>query len=208
MKNMGTHYFHTLSPWHPLLRPRCSLLSWELAAAERPLCGRIWSSSVAGDGLIFQWATKPVDVVGFKHGCYLPFHIWDVILPIDELIFFKMVIAPPTSLDVLSWRWLLDYYIIYSSIIPVVFLISTKKRSDKFPIRSMFNLPLEQGWMTREGSIPIGSPHWWSECTCFGVYLSFQRCRNPDWSIVSSKNILYPPNCLVDLYSNWWIPGG
>ena len=24
------------------------------------------------------------------------FHIWDVILPIDELIFFKMVIAPPT----------------------------------------------------------------------------------------------------------------
>jgi hypothetical protein len=29
---------------------------------------------------------------------YFPFHIWDVILPIDELIFFKMVIAPPTSI--------------------------------------------------------------------------------------------------------------
>ena len=28
---------------------------------------------------------------------YFLFHIWDVILPIDELIFFKMVIAPPTS---------------------------------------------------------------------------------------------------------------
>ena len=28
---------------------------------------------------------------------YVPFHIWDVILPIDALIFFKMVIAPPTS---------------------------------------------------------------------------------------------------------------
>ena len=27
---------------------------------------------------------------------YCPFHIWNVILPIDELIFFKMVIAPPT----------------------------------------------------------------------------------------------------------------
>ena len=27
---------------------------------------------------------------------YFPFHIWDIILPIDELIFFKMVIAPPT----------------------------------------------------------------------------------------------------------------
>ena len=24
-------------------------------------------------------------------------HIWDVILPIDKLIFFKMVIAPPTG---------------------------------------------------------------------------------------------------------------
>ena len=28
---------------------------------------------------------------------YVPFHIWDVNLPIDELIFFKMVIAPPTK---------------------------------------------------------------------------------------------------------------
>jgi hypothetical protein len=36
-------------------------------------------------------------VGGFKHDFYFPFHIWDVILPIDELIFFKMVIAPPTS---------------------------------------------------------------------------------------------------------------
>ena len=30
-------------------------------------------------------------VGGFKHDFYFPFHIWDVILPIDELIFFKMV---------------------------------------------------------------------------------------------------------------------
>ena len=28
---------------------------------------------------------------------YFPCHIWDVILPIDKLIFFKMLIAPPTS---------------------------------------------------------------------------------------------------------------
>ena len=34
---------------------------------------------------------------------YFPFHIWDVILPIDELIFFKMVIAPPT-------RYINHYY--------------------------------------------------------------------------------------------------
>jgi hypothetical protein len=37
-------------------------------------------------------------VGGFKHGFYFPFDIWDVILPIDELIFFKTVIAPPTSI--------------------------------------------------------------------------------------------------------------
>ena len=30
-------------------------------------------------------------VGGFKHDFYFPFHIWDVILPIDKLIFFKMV---------------------------------------------------------------------------------------------------------------------
>jgi len=30
---------------------------------------------------------------------YFSFHIWGAILPIDELIFFKMVIAPPTSCE-------------------------------------------------------------------------------------------------------------
>ena len=30
-------------------------------------------------------------VVGLEHLDYVPFHIWDVILPIDEIIFFKMV---------------------------------------------------------------------------------------------------------------------
>jgi len=37
-------------------------------------------------------------VGGFKHEFYFPFHIWDVILPIDELPFFKMVFAPPTRI--------------------------------------------------------------------------------------------------------------
>ena len=36
-------------------------------------------------------------VGGFKHVDYFPFHIWDVILPIDELIFFRGVGQPPTS---------------------------------------------------------------------------------------------------------------
>jgi hypothetical protein len=41
---------------------------------------------------------------GFKH---FLFSIWDVILPIDELIFFKLVIAPPTS-NVSPWQpWLM-----------------------------------------------------------------------------------------------------
>ena len=35
-------------------------------------------------------------VGGFKH-FFIFYNMWDVILPIDELIFFKMVIAPPTS---------------------------------------------------------------------------------------------------------------
>ena len=36
-------------------------------------------------------------VGGFKHLDYFPFHIWNVILPIDELIFFRGVGIPPTS---------------------------------------------------------------------------------------------------------------
>ena len=37
---------------------------------------------------------------GWWFQSFFNFHIWDVILPINELIFFKMVIAPPT-------RWLI-----------------------------------------------------------------------------------------------------
>ena len=33
----------------------------------------------------------------FKHEFYFPIDIEWIIRPIDELIFFKMVIAPPTS---------------------------------------------------------------------------------------------------------------
>ena len=35
--------------------------------------------------------------------CFIFHNIWDVILPIDELRFFKMVIAPPTSFVVNSF---------------------------------------------------------------------------------------------------------
>ena len=32
-----------------------------------------------------------------EHGFYCPFHIWDVIPPIDELIYFSRWVKPPTS---------------------------------------------------------------------------------------------------------------
>ena len=42
-------------------------------------------------------------ITGWWFGTFFIFHnIWDVILPIDELIFFKMVIAPPSR----STSWL------------------------------------------------------------------------------------------------------
>ena len=41
----------------------------------------------------YNWVIKCYKylVGSFKHDFYFPFHIWDVILLIDELIFFKMV---------------------------------------------------------------------------------------------------------------------
>ena len=39
---------------------------------------------------------------------YFPFNIWDVSLPIDELIFFKIVSAPPTS------KYLCIFYVLLS----------------------------------------------------------------------------------------------
>ena len=41
---------------------------------------------------------------GLEHDLYFPFHKWGVILPIDELIFFKMVIAPPPS-----YLWIIEH---------------------------------------------------------------------------------------------------
>ena len=62
------------------------------------LNGKIWSLSMRSCFFLRQLHLVGIYLVGgFKHGFYFPFHIWDVILPIDELIFFKMVIAPPTS---------------------------------------------------------------------------------------------------------------
>ena len=52
-------------------------------------------------------------------------NIWDVILPIDELIFFKMVIAPPTSDDIYIYMMIYDgiliLYSYYTHIILIVY---------------------------------------------------------------------------------------
>jgi hypothetical protein len=59
--------------------------------------GRSWSDVVRlgtpkiGSKKMANMAPQNLLLVGFKHEFYVPFHIWDVILPIDELIFFKMV---------------------------------------------------------------------------------------------------------------------
>jgi hypothetical protein len=35
-------------------------------------------------------------VGGLEHECYFPFHIWNVILPIDELHHFSRWLKPPS----------------------------------------------------------------------------------------------------------------
>ena len=68
-------------------------------------------------------ATSRIILIGgFKHECYFPFHIWDVILSIDELICFKIVIASPTSCSWMSPQmgnsWANAYLPVMSEMIP------------------------------------------------------------------------------------------
>ena len=46
----------------------------------------------------FQWV-NPLLITGLEHEFYFPFHIWDVILPIDELHHFS--------------RWLLHHQAVF-----------------------------------------------------------------------------------------------
>jgi len=43
---------------------------------------------------------KKKQVGGGEHECYFPFHIWDVILPIDELIFSRWLKPPSRNMIV------------------------------------------------------------------------------------------------------------
>ena len=61
-----------------------------------------------------SWPAMAILVGGLEHEIYFPFHIWDVILPIDEVIVFKMVIAPPTSIIMENhhFSWEISLYMV------------------------------------------------------------------------------------------------
>jgi len=41
------------------------------------------------DKTCYKLKRNDILVGGFKHGFYFPFHIWDVIIPIDDFIIFQ-----------------------------------------------------------------------------------------------------------------------
>ena len=60
-----------------------------------------------------QWEYDSYILVGgLEHDFYFPFRIWDVILPIDELIFFKMVKSPPTSFQLVLIELLQSFFLL------------------------------------------------------------------------------------------------
>ena len=67
---------------------RCScVVSWVKLSELR----HQWRRSQRSFSEMVIWENQPNLVGGLEHCCYFPLHIWDVILPIDEFIFFKMV---------------------------------------------------------------------------------------------------------------------
>ena len=106
-----------------LFMGKCSMFPWlsittrsSFARWLQP-CGVVWDATngpVPGQQFSVEngevtmrnwdWPGKKMQkwlVGGFKD--FFPFHIWDVILPIDELICFKMVVLPRT-------RWGLKWF--------------------------------------------------------------------------------------------------
>ena len=67
---------------------------------------------------------------------YFPFHIWDVILPIDELIFFRGVGIPPTSFCLL-------WFIVCESMFVLVFHLDMKRSvsPDPLGVWNLWNCP-------------------------------------------------------------------
>jgi hypothetical protein len=64
----------------------CDVLRFTLLMVSwTNLCSEHWPKHFFGT----EETSRSLLVGGFKHEFYFPFHIWDVILPIDELIFFR-----------------------------------------------------------------------------------------------------------------------
>ena len=100
------------------------VVDWSSCSLRRAL-GRIPSCRTAREQPEHQSGTlwNHCLVGGFKHEFYFPFHIWDVILPIDELHHFS--------------RWLLHHQ-------PVVELCSKMSKMQKRRlVRSLFIKPCE-----------------------------------------------------------------
>ena len=71
-----------------------------------------------------RWTSRVKKIGGVKHGFYFPFHIWDVILPIDELIFLQRYAVYHQPVDV---------YIYYIIIIIIIIIIITITSSIYLP---------------------------------------------------------------------------
>ena len=84
-----------ISPWLEgwALKNSDVLRTWWIILLSRMLSSRNAGTSALGDFCFFFWRKKKQKLVGsFKHEFYVPENIWDgIILPIHELIFFKMV---------------------------------------------------------------------------------------------------------------------
>ena len=64
-----------------------------ISCGERSWCRRV---EFSGRETIRFGAEINFLVGGLEREFYFPCHIWDVILPIDEVIFFRGVVQPPT----------------------------------------------------------------------------------------------------------------
>ena len=63
---------------------------------------------------------------GLEHLDYFPFHIWDVIFSIDELIFFKMVETTNQWLNQEKWKM---FHVIWLFWICLIYMVGTSNQS-------------------------------------------------------------------------------
>ena len=107
--NMGVakvwNHVHPAGLWLLQIRGRRAVDTSSAVAVSIPNCWeRVMSCGIASNRLDNFGVVDSIEILlwlvgGLEHEFYFPFSIWDNHLPIDELIFVKMVIAPPTYYD-------------------------------------------------------------------------------------------------------------